>query len=162
MFITSRKINHYTSIKSNIKAVKHDNYSPREPPNSTGMVDWWTTSQVILRNLNITVIICYPSGIFVQVVKINKHKYISYLTIITWDSWGSKAETQVYNVKHFNESNFSITNNKFSNAQINNMKMITWIKKYHLKTSSIIRHYSIRCPGHSWPWARLIHQFYTL
>jgi hypothetical protein len=36
VFIISRIIIHYNSIKSIIKAEELDNYSPREPPNFTG------------------------------------------------------------------------------------------------------------------------------
>ena len=49
-------------------------------------VDWLTTSLVVLRKIIIPKAICYPSGIFIQVMKINKCKYISYLKIITLGS----------------------------------------------------------------------------
>ena len=45
----------------------------------TGKVNWLTTSLIILREILIPVVICYPSGIFIQVKKINKCKYIPYL-----------------------------------------------------------------------------------
>ena len=41
-------------------------------------VDWLTTSLEVLRKIIITIAICYPSGIFIQIIKINKHKYVSY------------------------------------------------------------------------------------
>ena len=40
-------------------------------------VNWLTTSLVILREIVITIAICYPSGIFIQIMKINKRKYMS-------------------------------------------------------------------------------------
>ena len=40
VFITYRIIIHDRSTKSIKEAEKHDNYSPQEPPNSTGTVDW--------------------------------------------------------------------------------------------------------------------------
>ena len=43
-----------------------------------------TTSVVILRKVVITIAIYYPSGIFVEIIKINKHKYVSYSTSVTW------------------------------------------------------------------------------
>ena len=46
-------------------------------------VDWLTTSLVVLREIIILRVICYPSGIFIQIVKINKHKYMSYSTSVT-------------------------------------------------------------------------------
>ena len=46
-------------------------------------VNWLTISLVILRKVIITVVIYYPSRGFVQIMKINKHKYILYLTNIT-------------------------------------------------------------------------------
>ena len=39
-----------------------------------------TASLKILRKLFIPVVICYPSGILIQIKKINKRKYIPYLT----------------------------------------------------------------------------------
>ena len=54
-------------------------------------VDWLTTSLVVLRKIIIPIAICYPSGIFIQIIKINKHKYISYLTRITWGYEAQKA-----------------------------------------------------------------------
>ena len=42
-------------------------------------INWLTISLVILREIVITIAICYPSGIFIQVKKINKCKYIPYL-----------------------------------------------------------------------------------
>ena len=62
VFITYRIIFHDKSIKSIKETEKRDNYSSRDPPNSTGTVDWWTISLVILRKRSITAIICYPSG----------------------------------------------------------------------------------------------------
>ena len=56
-------------------------------------VDWLTISLVVLRKIIIPKAICYPSRIFIQVMKINKRKYIAYLTIITWGSRGSKVDT---------------------------------------------------------------------
>jgi len=52
-------------------------------------VNWLTTRLEILREVLKVVIthaICYPSGIFIQIKKINKCKYISYLTSVTWGS----------------------------------------------------------------------------
>ena len=49
-------------------------------------VNWLTTSLVILREIVITIAICYPSRIFIQIMKINKRKYVSYSTIVTWSS----------------------------------------------------------------------------
>ena len=46
----------------------------------TRKVNWLTTSLIILRKFLIPVVICYPSGIFIQIKKINKHKYFPYLT----------------------------------------------------------------------------------
>ena len=40
----------------------------------TGKVNWLTTSLIILRKFLIPVVICYPSGIFIQIKKINKRK----------------------------------------------------------------------------------------
>ena len=45
----------------------------------TGKVNWLTTSLIILREILIPVVICYPFGIFIQVKEINKCKYIPYL-----------------------------------------------------------------------------------
>ena len=45
----------------------------------TGKVNWLTTSLKILWEFLIPVVICYPSGIFIQIKKINKCKYIPYL-----------------------------------------------------------------------------------
>jgi hypothetical protein len=41
---------------------------------------------VVLRKVVIPIFTatCYPSGIFVQIIKIASNKYISYLTRITW------------------------------------------------------------------------------
>ena len=47
-------------------------------------VNWLTTSLVILREVIITMAICYPSRIFIQIMKINKRKYMSYSTSVTW------------------------------------------------------------------------------
>ena len=58
-------------------------------------VNWLTTSLVILRKVVITITICYPSRIFIQIIKINKRKYASYSTSVTWGSRGSKGLTQV-------------------------------------------------------------------
>ena len=49
-------------------------------------VNWLTTSLVILREVIITMAIYYPSGIFIQIMKINKRKYMSYSTSVTWGS----------------------------------------------------------------------------
>ena len=49
-------------------------------------VNWLTTSLVILRKVVITIVICYPSGIFIQIMKINKRKYMSYSTSVTCGS----------------------------------------------------------------------------
>ena len=49
-------------------------------------VNWLTTSLVILMKDVIIVAICYPSGIFIQIMKINKCKYVSYSTSVTWSS----------------------------------------------------------------------------
>ena len=52
-------------------------------------VNWLTTILEILREILVVVIthaICYPFGIFIQIKKINKCKYISYLTSVTWGS----------------------------------------------------------------------------
>ena len=46
-------------------------------------VNWLTTSLVIFRKIIITTAICYPFEIFIQILKINKHKYMSYLTSVT-------------------------------------------------------------------------------
>ena len=46
-------------------------------------VNWLTTSLVILREVIITMAICYPFGIFIQMMKINKRKYMSYSTSVT-------------------------------------------------------------------------------
>ena len=47
-------------------------------------VNWLITSLVILKEIIITIAICYPSGIFIQIMKINKRKYVSYSTSVTW------------------------------------------------------------------------------
>ena len=39
-------------------------------------INWLTTSIVILREIIITIAICYLSEIFIQIMKINKRKYI--------------------------------------------------------------------------------------
>ena len=49
-------------------------------------VDWLTTRLVILRKIVVTIAICYPSEIFTQIMKINKRKYMSYSTGVTWGS----------------------------------------------------------------------------
>ena len=46
----------------------------------TGKVNWLTTRLIIHRKLLIPVVICYPSGIFIQIKKINKRKYFLYST----------------------------------------------------------------------------------
>ena len=74
------------SLYTNIAEIK-DN-SRMEAP-SHRHVNWLTTSLEILREVLIVVIthaICYPSGIFIQIKKINKCKYTSYLTSITGGS----------------------------------------------------------------------------
>ena len=48
--------------------------------------DWLTTSLEVLRKIIITIAICYPSGIFIQIMKINKRKYMSYSISVTWGS----------------------------------------------------------------------------
>ena len=47
-------------------------------------VNWLTTSLVILRE--IVIAICYSSRFFIQVMKIDKRKYMSYSTSVTWGS----------------------------------------------------------------------------
>jgi len=52
-------------------------------------VNWLTTRLEILKEVLVVVIthaICYPSGIFIQIKKINKCKSTSYLTSVTWGS----------------------------------------------------------------------------
>ena len=49
-------------------------------------VNWLTTSLVILREIVITIAIGYPSEIFIKIMKINKCKYMSYSTSVTWGS----------------------------------------------------------------------------
>ena len=49
-------------------------------------VNWLTISLVILREVIITMAICYPSRNFIQIMKINKRKYMSYSTSVTWGS----------------------------------------------------------------------------
>ena len=49
-------------------------------------VDWLTTSLEVLRKIIIPIAICYPSGIFIQIMKINKRKYMSYSTSVTQGS----------------------------------------------------------------------------
>ena len=71
-------------------------------------VNWLTTSLVFLKKIIITIAICYPSGIFIQILKINKRKYMSYSTSVTWGSCGSKGLTQVYQHSAFSCHNFSI------------------------------------------------------
>jgi len=66
------------SLYTNIEEIKHN--SRVEAP-SHRHVNWLTTSLEILREVLVVVIthaICYPSRIFIQIDKINKHKYISY------------------------------------------------------------------------------------
>ena len=46
-------------------------------------VDWLTPSLVVLRKIIIPIVICYPFGIFIQIMKINKRKYMSYSTSVT-------------------------------------------------------------------------------
>ena len=46
-------------------------------------VDWLTTSLVVLRKIIIPKVIFYPSGIFIQIMKVNKRKYMSYSTSVT-------------------------------------------------------------------------------
>ena len=43
-----------------------------------------TTSLEVPRKIIIPIAICYPSRIFGQVMKINKRKYMSYSTSVTW------------------------------------------------------------------------------
>ena len=49
-------------------------------------VNWLTTSLVILRKVVIIIAIYYPSRIFIQIIKINKRKYMSYSTSVKWGS----------------------------------------------------------------------------
>ena len=49
-------------------------------------VDWLTTSLEVLRKIIIPIVIYYPSRIFIQIMKINKRKYVSYSTSATWGS----------------------------------------------------------------------------
>ena len=49
-------------------------------------VNWLTTSLVILKKVIITIAIFYPSRIFIQIMKINKRKYVTYSTSVTWGS----------------------------------------------------------------------------
>ena len=49
-------------------------------------VDWLTTSLVVPKKIIIPKVICYPFEIFIQIMKINKHKYMSYSTSVTWGS----------------------------------------------------------------------------
>ena len=58
-------------------------------------VNWLTTSLVILREIVITIAICYPSSIFIQIIKINKRKYISYSTKCNMGFMRLKGLTQV-------------------------------------------------------------------
>jgi hypothetical protein len=46
-------------------------------------INWLTTSLVILGEIVITIAIYYPSWNFIQVIKINNCRYISYSTRIT-------------------------------------------------------------------------------
>ena len=86
MFITSRIIRH--SLHINVAEVKEKSLA--EAPYHRD-VNWLTTSLIILRKVIITIAICYPSRIFIQKIKINKHKYVSYSTSVTWGSSGSKG-----------------------------------------------------------------------
>ena len=76
-----------------------------EAPNHRD-VNWLTTSLVFLRKIIIT--IYYPSRIFIQIMKINKYKYMSYSTSVTWASRGSKGLTQAYQHSPFSCHDFSI------------------------------------------------------
>ena len=49
-------------------------------------VDWLTTSLEVLRKIIIPIAIYYPSKIFIQIMKINKRKYMLYSTSVTWGS----------------------------------------------------------------------------
>ena len=77
MFITSRIRQSYYIIIT--KVIKR---SLAEAPFHRD-VDWLTTSLVVLGKIIIPEAICYPSGIFIQMMKINKHKYMSYSTSVT-------------------------------------------------------------------------------
>jgi hypothetical protein len=81
--ITSRLITH--SLYNNIAEVKYKN---SRGSSNHRHIDWLTVSLVIFRKVEVvtTCSICYPSGIFIQVRKINKRKYISYSTSVTWGS----------------------------------------------------------------------------
>ena len=46
-------------------------------------IDWLTTSLVFLRKAVITIAICYPSRISIQIMKIDKRMYMSYSTSVT-------------------------------------------------------------------------------
>ena len=71
-------------------------------------VNWLTTSLVIRREIVITIAICYLSGIFIQIIKINKYKYISYLTKITWGYEAQKADVGCTAVSIFIKSQILI------------------------------------------------------
>ena len=87
MFITSRiRQSYHINIAGIVKR------SLVEAPHHKD-VDWLTTSLVVLRKIIIPMVICYLSGIFIQIIKINKHKYMSYLTRITWAYEAQKADT---------------------------------------------------------------------
>ena len=81
MFITSRITRH--SLHINI--AKYEEKSLVEAPYHRD-VNWLTTSLVILRKVVITIAIYYPSGIFIQIMKINQRKYVSYSTSVIWGS----------------------------------------------------------------------------
>ena len=49
-------------------------------------IDWLTISLEILRKIIIPIAMCYPSGILIQIMKMNKCKYMSYSTSVTWGS----------------------------------------------------------------------------
>jgi hypothetical protein len=82
--ITSRYLTH--SLNTNVAEVKIIN---SRGSSNHRHIDWLTASLVIFREVGVVVTIttiCYPSGIFIQVRKINKRKYISYSTSVTWGS----------------------------------------------------------------------------
>jgi hypothetical protein len=81
--ITSRLLSH--SLYNNEAEVKYKN---SHGSSNHRHIDWLTASLVIFREVEVvtTCTICYPSGIFIQVRKINKRKYISYSTSVTWGS----------------------------------------------------------------------------
>ena len=82
MFITSRIIRQ--SLHITVAEVSKKRSLMEAPFHRD--VDLLTTSLVVLRKVVITIAVYYPSGIFIQIIKINKHKYVSYSTSVTWGS----------------------------------------------------------------------------